>query len=208
MKRILYVFVLLVGLSVISLDTTQNTGEILLLRQHTEIDQHLRDILRFSNIDYLIIDFSGQGLNNKSYRIIVSEIWHGQVTNSTTIFNSADMPGSDLQQIRGNRFQIRVVSEATDENTLRVHFNLPGLTLEQEYDALQSDYYSLQHVYTKPETQITPGSKFFLLTYLLPYEMDGIKYYCSVETSGSDIFLWGEQYGIDHYLVFEMIFEE
>ncbi len=193
---------------IVSYAETENSGEIKLLRQHTEINRDIRDILRFLNVDYLLIDFAGKGLEGKSYRITVSEIWDGEITNTATIFDSAEIPAPHLRRITSDTFQIRVVSELTDNNTLRMHFNFPGLTVEQEYDAVQSDDYSLRHAYTNPETPISPGEKFFLLTYILPYEEYGIKYYCTIETSGSDIFSWGREFGIEHYLVFEMVFQE
>jgi hypothetical protein len=49
--------------------------------------------------------------------------------------------------------------------------------------------------------------KFYLLAYILPYEKDGTKYWCAVESSGKDIENWGKEFNIEHYLVFEMLFE-
>ena len=208
MKRAEYFIVILFFFSIGSFAGTEVSGEIKLLRQHTEIDRDIRDILRFLNIDYVIVDFTGTGLEGKSYRIMVSEIWFGEITNTATIFNSAGIPAPHLQKIQSDTFQIRVVSELTGENSLRIHFNFPGLTLEQEYDAIQSDDYSLRHAYTKPETPIHPGESFFFLIYMLPYEQDGVKHYCSIETSGGNVLSWGKEFGIEHYLVFEMIFDE
>ncbi len=208
MKRAGYFIVILFFFSIGSFAGTEDPGEIKLLRQHTEIHRDIRDILRFLNIDYVIVDFTGTGLEGKSYRIMVSEIWYGEITSTATIFNSAVIPAPHLRRITGDSFQIRVVSEVTGENSLRLHFNFPGLTVEQEYDAIQSDDYSLRHAYTEPETPIHPGESFFVLTYMLPYEQEGFKYYCSIETCGSNVLSWGKEYRIEHYMVFEMIFDE
>jgi len=208
MKRTGYLIFALLLFSIVSFSGTENTGEIKLLRYHSEINPELRDILRFMNVDYLIVDFTGNELEGKSYRIMVSEIWEGEITNTATIFNSAEMPEPHLREITSDAFQFRVVSELTGKNTLRMHFNFPGLTVHQEYNAIQSDDYSLRHAHTQPETPIHPGEKFYLLTYILPYEEDGVKRYCTIETSGSDIHSWGEEFGIEHYLVFEMVFDK
>lgn len=57
------------------------------------------------------------------------------------------------------------------------------------------------------DEKIEYGKKFYLLAYILPYENEGTKYWCAVENSGKDIENWGKEFGIKHYLVFEMIFE-
>jgi len=207
MKRILALWILCIFCTVISGTAVISAGEIKLLRHHSEIHPDVRDIVRFLNVEYLKIDFAGEGLTGKSYHIQVSEIWNGEITNTATIFNSAGIPSPHLQTIASDTFQIRVVSERTAENLLRMHFNMPGLTILQEYDAVQSDDYSLRHAYTAPETPITPGEPFFLLTYILPYERDGVKQYCTIEASGSDVYNWGKEFGIEHYLVFEMTFD-
>jgi hypothetical protein len=36
-------------------------------------------------------------------------------------------------------------------------------------------------------TEIKYGEKFYLLAYILPYEKDGAKYWCALESSGKDI---------------------
>ena len=43
---------------------------------------------------------------------------------------------------------------------------------------------------------------------LLPYEKDGYKQYCAVESSDIEIESWGKEFGIKHYILFEMNFFE
>ncbi|TXE15526.1 hypothetical protein ES692_16215 [Psychroserpens burtonensis] len=50
--------------------------------------------------------------------------------------------------------------------------------------------------------------KFYFLVYILPYEReDGSKAWCDVGSSGDAIEKWGEKFGIEHYLLFEMKFD-
>jgi hypothetical protein len=52
------------------------------------------------------------------------------------------------------------------------------------------------------------NKKFYLLTYILPYErQDGSKSWCDVGADGMDIENWGQKFGIKHYLIFEMKFD-
>lgn len=53
---------------------------------------------------------------------------------------------------------------------------------------------------------IEPGTRFYALAYILPYEADGSKIYCAVDTSGKDVESWGKEFGIPHFLIFEMSF--
>jgi len=55
--------------------------------------------------------------------------------------------------------------------------------------------------------EIEPGKEFYALAYILPYEKDGWKMYCAVDSSGKDVESWGKEFAIEHYLVFEMKFE-
>lgn len=58
---------------------------------------------------------------------------------------------------------------------------------------------------TKPKRQpIETGKPFYAFAYILPYEKDGYKYYCAVESSGKDIEQWGAEFGIKHYILFEI----
>ena len=41
---------------------------------------------------------------------------------------------------------------------------------------------------------------------ILPYEKDGFKYFCAVDNSGIDVENWGKEFGIEHYIIFEMKF--
>jgi len=208
MKQVITLTVVLFSLSAFSFAGEENTGDIKMLRDPANIDSDLRDILFFMDLEYIKVDFEGKGLTGKSYTINAYEIWNGEATDTSTVFNSSEIPAPHLQRIMTDSFQIRVVSELTDDNTLRMHFNFPGLTVRREYDAVQSTDYSLRYASMQPEADIKAGEPFYLLTYILPYEKDGIKHYCSVEASGSDIFSWGEEFDIEHYLVFEMMFDE
>ena len=56
------------------------------------------------------------------------------------------------------------------------------------------------------------GKKSYLLVYMLPYETEienvGImQQYCAVENSGKEIETWGKEFGIKHYLIFEIKFD-
>ena len=84
--------------------------------------------------------------------------------------------------------------------------------MQRSYDAAQSTHkYSLRPAFGRnmERTEFFEfGKKFYLMVYMLPYEVGTSAHYCAVEQSGQVIEEWGKEFGIKHYLVFEMIFEE
>lgn len=52
------------------------------------------------------------------------------------------------------------------------------------------------------------GKNFYAFTFILPYEKDGMKFWCAVDDSVKDVENWGMEFGIKHYIIFEMKFSE
>lgn len=168
----------------------------------------IRDILQFEGIEYLKLKFSGESLRNKKYILTVQEIWDGKPRSESVILNSADAPTKSLSMVNDSVLHIKVISRLTPENKLRMTFKCPSFATTREYDAVESDDYSLRIIPRADGTaSIDADKKFDLLAYILPYEKDGYKYWCAVENSGKDVENWGKDFGIKHYLVFQMKFQ-
>ena len=168
----------------------------------------IRDILDFQGIEYYKIKFTGKELTNKSYHITVKEIWNGKIVSDTTVFNSAKIGIEEFEKVNDTVLNFRVVSKLTHENKLKLSFMFPRFRVTKEYDAIDSDQYSLRNVAEESNLQISYDKKFYLLAYILPYKReDGSSSWCEVGTSGGDIENWGKKFGIEHYLLFEMKFE-
>lgn len=100
---------------------------------------------------------------------------------------------------------LKVYAKKTDEPKLKLWFRFPQFGLERKYDAIHSDDYSLRDVGLSED--IRYGENFYAFAYILPYESNRMKQWCAVDSSGKDIETWGNEFGIEHYLVFEMKFE-
>ena len=206
MKRITLLVILL---AIINLSFGQNSDPQLKMLSDTYSDNpEITDILKFEGINYLKIKFTGTELTDKSYHLSVKEIWNGDSVSESTIVNSADIPFEELQKINDSTFQMKVISKHTADNKLKMSFYFPRFSIEKEFNAIDSEDYSLRNVAEESEMEIGYDKKFYLLAYILPYDRgDGIKSWCDVGTSGKDIENWGKKFGIRHYLVFEMKFE-
>lgn len=186
---------------------TKKTNDIKMTSDYGSNNSEIADILQFEGIEYLKLSFAGKELANKSYHLSVKDIWNGEIKSDSTIINSAEMPFEQLQKINDTIFRLKVISKLTKDNKLKMTFKFPRFSTTKEFDAIKSNDYSLRNVAESSAMDIIYNEKFYLLAYILPYEKDGSKYWCAVESSGKDIENWGKEFGIEHYLVFEMIFE-
>jgi len=166
-------------------------------------NKELQDLLSFENIDYFNITFSGKSLIGKDYLLISKEIWNGVITKTDTVLNSSK--NNFITKIEKDSFSYKVISKKTVDNFLKMKFIFPQFGITAKYRAIDSEDYSLRDFGTGLNIKV--GQNFYALAYILPYEKDGRKEWCAVENSGIDIENWGKEFGIEHYLIFEMKFE-
>lgn len=184
------------------------TADIRFQASYSSENIEVRDILQFEGVEYLKLKFTGESLKNKKYTLTVREIWDGKLRSESIVLNTADAPTKQLSLVNDSVLNIKVISRLTAKNKLRMTFKFPSFATTREYDAVESDDYSLRVIPKDDGTAlIDPDKKFYLLAYILPYEKDGFKYWCAVEDSGMDIENWGKDFGIKHYLVFQMQFQ-
>ena len=112
-----------------------------------------------------------------------------------------------FQIINDSIFKIRVISKFVKDSKLKMKFIFPGFIISKEFDAIDSEDYSLRNIIKNNRSKIEPGEYFYIFAYLLPYEKGGNKYWCKVENSNAEVENWGVKFGIKHYLIFEMKFE-
>ena len=179
-----------------------------MISNYSSDNPEIRDILQFEGIEYLKLQFIGQDLPDKHYHLTVKEIWDGKIVRDTTVFNSQTIGIEQFETVNDTILKLKVIAKLTDDNKLKMTFRFPRFGMTREFDAIDSDLYSLRNIAQEGNLDIGYGEKFYLLAYILPYEReDGSKSWCDVGSSGADIERWGEKFGIRHYLLFEMAFE-
>ncbi|MBV7270550.1 hypothetical protein [Winogradskyella luteola] len=181
------------------------------LKMETEYasnNEEISDILSFEGIDYLKLKFSDEKLKGKSYKLTVKEIWNGKVKSESVVVDSKTLGVKQFETINDSVLSFKVISKLTSDNQLKMTFKFPRFGITKKFDAIKSDDYSLRNLADESDLEIGYNKAFYLLAYILPYEReDGSKSWCQVGSSGDDIEKWGEEYGIKHYLLFEMKFE-
>lgn len=163
----------------------------------------ITDIMRFEGIEYYNSKFSGPALSHKEYYIVAKEIWGGKIKRIDTVFNSAT--NNYIEKIENDSLNLRVIAGKSSDKTLKIKFMFDRFEIEKEYKSTVSNDYSLRDFGTN--FPIIPEKPFYAFAYILPYEdKEGNKYWCAVESSGKDIETWGKEFGIKHYILFEMNF--
>ncbi|SHG46153.1 hypothetical protein [Winogradskyella jejuensis] len=167
----------------------------------------LSDILDFEGIDYMKINFEGEELKGKAYKITVKEIWNGKVKSESVVVDSKNLGVPQFATLKKGELKMRILAKHVD-NKLQMKFKFPRFSTNKEFKATKSKDYSLRNIADESNLDIQYNEPFYLLAYILPYEReDGSKSWCEVGTAGKDLENWGSKFGIKHYLLFEMTFE-
>lgn len=186
----------------------ENPSSLKMKTEYSSNNEEIRDILSFEGIDYMKINFTGKDLKGKGYHLKVKEIWDGEIVSDTTVLDSRQLGIKQFETLDDSIFGFKVISKKTNQNKLKMTFVFPRFRVTKEYDAINGDDYSLRNLADESSLQIGYGKPFYLLAYILPYEReDGSKSWCDVGTSGSSVEEWGAEFGIKHYLIFELSFD-
>lgn len=196
MKNIFVILVLFL-LSIIS------QGQDIVMTTEYAQSEEVQDLLSFENIDYYKIKFSGESLVGKNYMLISKEIWNGSIAKTDTLVNSFENDRIDI--ISDDSLSFKVFSRLTSDNFLKMNFSFPRFSVDRKFKATDSEDYSLRD--QGVNEKIFVGKKFYALAYILPYEVGEMKMWCAVEESGKDIEKWGEEFNLEHYMIFEMMFQ-
>lgn len=185
----------------------ESKGAIQISSEETINNSDILRLLNFERIDFLKLSFKGSDLANKSYHLTVKEIWDGEVKSESDIINSAKSPIKEYKYVNDSVLSIDIIAKPMMNNKIKMSFKFPGVIIEKKFDGINSDNYSLRNLSDDELFKVIIGEKFYLLAYILPYEKNGVLSWCAVENSGGNVLNWGKEFGIKHYLVFEMKFE-
>ena len=172
--------------------------------EYSSENQDTSDLLKFEKIDFYKVKFTGKNISDKNYVLIAKEMWDGKLKSTDTIIDTSKYP--KMSESKSDTLKLKVIAKRTDEPKLKLWFRFPKFGIDKKYDAIMSDDYSLR--VTGVSESIEYEKNFYAFTYMLPYEKGDYKYWCAVEDSGKDVEKWGKEFGIKHYVIFEMKFSE
>lgn len=205
MKTLHIIFTLLLALATKAQDSLAN--KIIMNSTSTPDSKEMLHLMRFDGIEYFKVQFKGAALNNKRYTILAKEFKNGKLANTDTVMNTTIF--NYIGKIQGDTLNVTVMASKLDKKHLKLKFMFDRFELNEVYKCLPTDDYSLRDYGASAFVTIEPGKPFYAFAYILPHEdEDGGKQWCAVESSGKDIETWGKEFGIKHYILFEMKFFE
>ena len=184
-----------------------SSKEINMTSEYLSENKDISDLMFFQGIEFYKLKFEGVHLKGATFKLTAKEIWDGKIGKETIVTNSAEIDIPGFEQIQDTVFAMKIISELTPDNDLKMSFNFPRYGRDMKFKATKSEDYSLRNIPESTGDPIVMNEAFYLFAYILPYEKDGAKYWCAVEGSGKEIEQWGKEFGIKHYLLFEMTFE-
>jgi hypothetical protein len=142
-------------------------------------------------------------LKGKYITIYCKEVWKGKLKKVDTLITLKT--SKRVGQIEGDTLSIIVCGNRVGKK-LNLFFRFPTFGLEEKYDAIVSDDYSLRDIGI--DKKIKYNTEFSAFAYILPYQEGNIKKYCAIQASGKEVENWREKFKIKHYLIFQMKFED
>lgn len=166
-------------------------------------NKDIRDILLFEGIDKYDVKFIGSEIKNKHFKIIVKTLWDGKITKTDTLLDTREMLKKSI--IDSDTLPFSIMAKKFTADQLKIQFEFKNFSNVKMYEATHSLEYSFRVIGDR--TKIEIGKPFPAFAYILPYEKNGWKLYCAVDSSGKDVENWGKEFGIKHYMIYEILFE-
>ena len=198
------IFLLIVIFPITVLGQSMSSNKIKMETYWGSSNQELQDILNFQDINYLKSNFTSPELKGKNYQIISKEVWGGRIIKVDTLINT--MTNQRAPSIKSDTLSLRITASKTKDDELKVYFKMPGISIVPHFEALNREDYLFTNIGSDQEIAI--GKSFYPFVYMLPYEDENdLMNYCTVNDSGIDVESWGTDFGLKHYIIFEMLFE-
>lgn len=203
MKTLYTLTLLLITLAVYS--QTNTRGNIDVSTTAYSKNKQITDLMRGLNVHYNSITFKSELLKNKRLILVSKEFKNGKIAKTDTLIHRSLF--EVLPPITADSISFRVMAHNTTKNKMRITFMFDRFEINHDYKVLKTDDYSLRAYCERIPVNIQ--EPFYALAYILPYrDKDGNMFYCAVESSGKDIEKWGTEFGIKHYILFEMEFTD
>jgi hypothetical protein len=168
------------------------------------VDNDLRNILNFENIDLSKIELSGKELIGKNYQINIKEYKNGKLTSTSELFESSSY---ELFKIKNKIFKFTLLTKIIDKTKLKIALKFDRFgskTLFFDLTNTKFPYVMKDFLGQKGEVEISLDKVFYITSIISPtMHEDGSGSYCEVVQNGNPEEL-GEKFKIPHYFLVEM----
>jgi len=187
---------------------TAQYNEILLDTDYGSDNKEIHELLRFEGVETIDLKFSGDGLEDKDYTILIKEFINGTLSKTDTLIST--LQDSYLKPIDTTVFKFKFYIKTQLDNTIKMMSIFERFSTNKIYDIKKTkDNYALHDFLNGPKSMpIEIGKSTYILGYFLPYldEETGWKKYCEVSGSKHNPDDWGKVYNIPNYFLVEVLF--
>ncbi len=175
--------------------------------------QKLRDILSFQRIEYQKIKINCKEFKQKDFYVLSkSYLYNDTLKKSNIIIDTLYSSKRNEKYFgtkgtRGKTLKLRLLTKITNEDVINIQFHTVKTRKLLEYTKLPSDNYSLRDI-SSFSSKSNNRIPFSVIT--LPWkdkDRPGMLFYCELDIKAKSIDNWGELYGIEHYILFEVVIE-
>lgn len=171
-------------------------------------NKDVQEILTFKNIFADKVDFSGEALIDKFYKVHIKEFKNGKLITNKLLFDSSE---SDYFKIKSPYFSFKIFSEINDKKLTLQLVTDRYASSKKNYILTESDssYAIKNFLGFNISKQEKINTEIPLLAIITPYiRKDGSGSYCQVANSGINPDKLGEKFNIPHYFLINVEFFE
>ncbi len=168
----------------------------------------LQELMSFMGVEKHHLELSDPGLKGKFFTLTAQEFRKGVAQPEVNLTSRRDL----FQLDSSGKFSFDVYARVLDATTLEAFFRFARVGQRKQYkaEAGQASQYSFRTdilAYNQGQAKIPVGKKFTFLVYTLPYEKDGYYLYCALAQSQVPIEQWYGQFGINHFVAYQLLIE-
>ncbi|MFM9948435.1 MAG: hypothetical protein ACKV1O_10895 [Saprospiraceae bacterium] len=200
----LKIFCLVAGVSFTTLLFSQDSIAVSI--KNPVDSKELLQLMQFEKIGYFNVLVEGTSLKSKRFRLISTEYWDKKLEKKDTLFESRLFG----MAVKDSIFELRLMTKKTSSDSVKFQFFLANLSIDEVFRTTHSHEYSLRNISNSRTVKHPIGQKITLFVYSLPYkdpDKPGYSFYCELSREGIPPEQWGEKFGVEHYIVFEIEFD-
>lgn len=200
--KYLALLILLIGYESFSQET------ITMTMNPVEMNQNLKIVLDFENINLDEVQFKGNSIKDKYYVLRLKEFKEGNLVSINTLF---DERGNEYFKVDSTFTSFKFLSKI-DKEHIKLWIRSNRFGSKQSYFEMNHSngrYVVKDFLGSERSTKVAADSPFYLYAIITPNRNpDGSGSYCRVAQSEVNPEEFGKEFNIPHYFLVEMEFEK
>lgn len=197
-------------ISVVVLCLGQDKDSLIVNLKYGPTDPDLRFYFSTNNIDLFKVNIKNTSSQQAKVSLLSKEVWNGEVRKIDTVFSWKNDKYFTLKE--NSNLVFSVLAKEYNSDSIRFNFEFEKYMKTAYFKKTKTNHYSLRDGVLSLGENVKKSNKgiYPLLVYSLPYEDSknpGYLYYCKLTGNDIDPKNWFREYGIKHYIIFDLVLE-